>query len=228
MGLSGTSETDALVVGVQPLECIGLPSEPHIRKNVDKFGFKLNPDVRFKVDPPINAPENQVKFAEKSEITPVPAEPSGGGENFEEPGKRRERPPRLEPSSDPEVLRAAYEAYKAYQLLRFMVKPATYDVQLAMVDLSTLPVNPRYDQNYIEETLDPLRKLPGLTERELKAINDLPKFFQETEDNLKLAREALAQKQLAQADLEELVESALTDIDELRAYYLKRLVDRGE
>jgi len=230
MGSSVTSKADALVLGVKPPEFIGdLPSDPEALKKLEKFGFKPDPNVGFMVDPPENHKAASVELAE------LPVGPSGREKPAVEkepvtpqlvPMDRERRP--VEPSSDPEVLRAAYEAYKAYQSLRFMLTPANYDVQLAMAELTTMPARLWYDLQSLEKTLEPIRKLPGLTARELKAVNDLPKYFQETEDNLKSAGDALAQKKQAQADLEELVESALADIDELRACYLGRLAEKGE
>ena len=70
-----------------------------------------------------------------------------------------------------------------------------------------------------------IMRLPGLTDRQKKNVGDIPILFQRTVDSIADFEKCFYQKKLDQAELEDLVKSALSLIDELRNLYLESLED---
>lgn len=214
-------QADALVLGREPLVLLSAPPDPATLEALAEYGS--SPKKRgAEPGQAATIPENLKTVAEGAAGAPI--------SSVEPPAEKEPlagRLPRQEPSSDPETLRLAYEAMKANQSMYFQVRSTAYDVQLGMTEFVSMPTRPDYTPQTIESLMAPIRRLPGLTARDRKLIESVPETCGHLANNVKNAGEALARKQRAQADLGRLVESSLADIDDLRARYLKRLLESG-
>lgn len=226
LGLSVMSKTDELVLGRNQVEFIALPPATMDGANLEKlstFGFKPDPNIDSKGNPLENSPAD----SKEAEWVPLPAGSAGKKPLPDGRTRQDHGPQRIEPSTDPEMLRLAYEAGKAYQLFRYQTMSAVYEIQMEMAGFGAWGTHFDCRPQAMAELMGPLHRLPGLAPREIKAIEDLPEFCTRMMGELNIAKEAQARKQQAQADLGRLVETSLGLIDELRAYYLKRLLESG-
>lgn len=235
--LSGgfTRQTDAIFFGEKSAQPALETGSAVSLEDLESFGFKPEiPLPGFKVTPPAETPGVQEKAEAPAPNNDVRSDTEELAEMFEEmqssPADPEPVPPppaeTRAPSTDPETLRLAYEAYKAYQSIRNDSQNVSSNLQWAMYDQS--PVHVLYKPNlmYLEAWLTSIRRLPGLTESQLKVLNRLPAYFQETLDNIAAFDDNLKLKKTARDDLEKLVGSALAQIDEMRSDYLNRL--RGD
>lgn len=213
-------QTDALALGREPQYLLLAPPESTTIAVRTKYGF--DKDRRTEFGQESAAFEKRKAVTEGAVGTPLIAEPPVEKESA------AGRLPRQEPSSDPEELRLAYETLKASQSMYYGVVTATYDVQLGLVEFGTMPAHFGCGSQALAELTALISRLPGLTEQGPKLVADLTETCTQMTANIKLAGEALAQKQRSQADLERLVESSLKDIDALRAYYLERLLESAK
>lgn len=250
------NEADAIVLGVRPMEILKPQSGAKIRHEAPdpealKSWLKSYEDrsgASKKVKPPLaeglekgskappsalekpqDAPGRKDAPSHLARSAKIGASPAIGPEILETPDAillPGPREPRL-PSSDPEMLRLAYEAFQACRQLSYLMENTTNSIQLALYeeDQSTFFLF-KPDPESAERALKTMSRLPGLTEAQLRAIGKQPRLFQDTAELVNLFEEHLQERQKARADLESLVESTLSQIDELRDDYLSRLTAR--
>jgi hypothetical protein len=133
------------------------------------------------------------------------------------------------PSSDPEMLRLAYEALQACRELSYQVDNTVSGLQLALYDENqTAFYLYKPNPESAERALTTMSRLPGLTDAQRNHFQKQSQIFQQTAKLITVYEGHLQERKQAKDDLESLVESALSQIDELRDDCLSRLLGRRQ
>jgi len=126
-----------------------------------------------------------------------------------------------------QLLRAAFQAEKYVSNFNYLLLSTSYKIQEAMyIEEWAAPTYVQPDQDTQKKALNIIQNLSGLTEFEKERVARIPQVFQKSLESTASFDKRLKQKKQDQADLEQIVESALSQIDEMRSYYLNRIAEK--